>query len=146
MEPYPDGGSKTRASLPQQGLTLGYQWLFSHRYNDDEDAHPKNESCGRIPLRFEVAWLQLAVRSWTARILDWKKLHCLTRPILLGVSTPTWRPRDADAEVGDQKPTDAKIGGQRPADAEVEGQRSEVQRDPESKSGGLWLSGSGTEL
>ncbi len=50
--------------------------------------------------------------------LDWKKLHCLAGPTLLGVTAPTGRPRDADVEAR----------GQRPADAEVEGQRSEGQR------------------
>ncbi len=48
-----------------------------------------------------------------------RKLHRLTGPAHFGVSAPAERPRDAEVEVG----------GQRPADAEAEGQRSGGQRD-----------------
>ncbi len=78
----------------------------------------------------------MATRVWTARSLDWKKLHCLAGTTLLRVSAPIGRPRDVDAETG----------GQRPADAETEGQRSEGQRGPESKSGGPRPAGSRPEL
>ncbi len=54
----------------------------------------------------------------------------------LGVLAPIERPKDADAE----------IGGQKPADAKAKSQRSEGQRGPESKSGGLRSAGSGPEL
>ncbi len=84
----------------------------------------------------------MAARSWTARILDQKKLHCLAGPTLLGVLAPTERSRDADAEVRGQRPAAAEVGGQRPADVEIEGQRSEGQRDPESELGGPRPAGS----
>ncbi len=78
----------------------------------------------------------MAARSWTARILDWKKLHCLARPTLLGVLAPTGRPRDADAETGGQRPTDAEAEGQR-----LESQRSKGQRGAESELRGPRLAG-----
>ncbi len=64
----------------------------------------------------------------------------------MGVSAPTRRPRDADAEAEGQKTADAEVGDQRPVDAEVEGQRSEGQRGLKSKSGGPRPAGSGPEL
>ncbi len=63
-----------------------------------------------------------------------RKLHRLAGPAHLGVSAPTERPRDAEAEVE----------GSRPADAG--GQRSESQRDLEFKSEGPRSAGSRSEL
>ncbi len=67
-----------------------------------------------------------------------RKLHRLARPVYSGVSAPAERLRDAEAEVGGQRPAvaeaggqrlaDAEAGGQRPADAEVGGRRSGCQR------------------
>ncbi len=88
----------------------------------------------------------MVARSWIARILDRKKLYRLARPTLLGMLTPTGRPRDANAETGGQRLADAEARGQRPADAEAEGQISEGQTGPKSRSGGLRLAGSGPEL
>ncbi len=65
-----------------------------------------------------------------------RKLHRLARPAHSGVSAPAERLRDAEAEVG----------GQRPADAEARGLRSGGQRGPESESRGPRPAGSGPEL
>ncbi len=73
-----------------------------------------------------------------------RKLHCLARPAHSGVSAPAERPRDAEIEVGGQRPADAEAGGPRPSD--TGGQRSEGQRDPESELGGPRLARSGPEL
>ncbi len=146
MELYPAGDGETRARWTQQGLTLGCQLLLSHCYDGGEDAHSRSRFYERIPLRLSDAWLQLAARSWTARILDWKKLHRLIGPTPLGVSAPTGRSRDVDTEVGGQRTVDTEAEGQKLTDAKAEGQRSEGQRDLESESGDPRLVRSGPEL
>ncbi len=56
--------------------------------------------------------------------------------MLLGVSAPKRKPKDANAEARGQKPIYTR----------AESQRSEVQRHSESKSGGLRLARSRLEL
>ncbi len=67
--------------------------------------------------------------------IDWK-LHRLAKPAHSGVSAPSERLRDVEAEAG----------GQRPTDAEARGLRLGGQRGPESESGGPRPVGSGPEL
>ncbi len=51
-----------------------------------------------------------------------QKLHRLARPMHLGVLASVERPRDAEAEAGDQSPADAESGGLR-----LGGQRDQVR-------------------
>ncbi len=57
-----------------------------------------------------------------------RKLHRLARPADSGVSTPTERPRDAEAEARGQRSADAEAGGLRSGSLRSGGLRSESLR------------------
>ncbi len=69
------------------------------------------------------------------------KLYRLTRPAYSGVSAPTKRPRDAEAEVGGQRPADVEVRGQRQADAEAGD-----QRPADAEAGGLRSGGQRSQV
>ncbi len=60
--------------------------------------------------------------------IDWK-LYCLVRPVHLGVSALTERPRNAKAEAGGQRPADTKAGGLKLRGLKSRGLKSGSQRD-----------------
>ncbi len=66
-----------------------------------------------------------------------RKLHGLTRPAHSGVSAPTERSRDAEAEAGGQRPADAEARDLRSGGIRSGGLKSGSLRSGGLKSGGL---------
>ncbi len=55
-----------------------------------------------------------------------RKLHCLARPMPLGMLAPIERPRDVEAEVGGQRLADAEARDLRSGGLKLGSQRNQV--------------------